>query len=192
MATPNTANVAVGSALVTGAIYVADVTVALPTSASAALASGYACIGFTSEDGVTITEDSSTTSLRAWEGRAEVRNIRTEYTEKISFTPIECNEEVAKLMWGSDKVTVGTGGALTIKHHGGTLDPVHVVIETVPCSGKVARYCAKVQLTERGDATLNGEDTSGREGTFNCIPDSAGVTMTEYVATTTTTTTTGA
>lgn len=190
MATPNTANVAVGSALVTGAIYVADTTVALPTSASAALASGYTCLGFTSDEGVTITEDSSTTSLRAWEGRTEVRNIRTEYTEKISFTPIECSEEVAKLYWGADKVTVSTGGALTIKHHGGTLDPVHVVIETVPCSGKVARYCCKAQLTERGDSTLNGEDFSGRQCTFNCLADSAGVTMTEYVATTTTTTTT--
>ena len=183
MATPNTSNVAVGSALVTGAIFVAPTSVALPTDGTTALGADYKCLGFTSDEGLTITEDSSTTSLRAWEGRTEVRNVRTEYTEQISFTPVECNAEVAKLTWGDDMVTADTQtGALVIKHHGGTLEPVHVVIETVPFTGAVARYCAKVQLTERGDAQLNGEDYSGRELTFNCLAGSDGVTLTEYFA----------
>lgn len=184
MATPSTSNVAVGSALVTGAIFVAAKSVALPTDATTALANTYKCLGFTSDEGLTISEDSSTTSLRAWEGRTEVRNVRTEYTEKISFTPIECNADVAKLIWGDDKVTVGNDGDLTIKHHGGTIAPVHVVVETVPYDGAVARYCCEAQLTERGDATLNGEDFAGRQLTFNCLADSNGVTLTEYVATT--------
>lgn len=182
MATPNTSKVAVGSAKVTGAIFVAPTSVALPTDGTTALGSGFTCLGFTSDEGLTITEDSSSTSLRVWEGRAEVRNIRTEYTEQISFTPVECNAEVAKLTWGDDKVSVAANtGALTIQHHGGTLEPVHVVIETVPYSGAVARYCAKAQLTERGDMTLNGEDFSGRELTFNCLAVE-GITLTEYVA----------
>ena len=182
MAAPNTSKVAVGSAKVTGAIFVAPTTIALPTDGTTALGTGFTCLGFTSDEGLTITEDSSTTSLRVWEGRAEVRNVRTEYTEQISFTPVECNADVAKLIWGEDSVTVDQSGALTVKHHGRTLEPVHVVIETVPYTGAVARYCAKAQLTERGDVTLNGEDFSGRELTFNCLADASGTTLTEYIA----------
>lgn len=193
MATPTASNVAVGSALVTGAIFVAPTTTSLPTDGTTALGSSYTCLGFTSDNGLSISESSSTNSLRVWEGNSEVKTQRTEYTEKISFTPVECNEAVTKLMWGDDKVTVGANGALIIKHHGGTLEPVHVVIETVPFDGAVARYCAKVQLTERGDATLNGKDFSGRQLTFNCLADASGVTMTEYFARvqSVTTTTTG-
>lgn len=192
MATPNTAKVAVGSANVTGAIFVAPTTVSLPTDGTSTLSSSYKCLGFTSDDGLTITENSSTTSLRVWEGNAEARTLRNEYTEQIRFTPVECNEDVAKVTWGNDKVTVGAGGNLTVKHHGGTMEPVHVVIETVPFDGAVARYCAKAQLTERGDSTLNNSDFSGRELTFNCLAGTDGVTMTEHIAFTggTTTTTT--
>ena len=180
MANPDTTKVAVGSALVTGAIFIAPTTVPLPTDGTTALNEAYKCLGFTSDDGITITESSSNKSLRVWEGRVEVRNTRTEYTEQTSFTPVECNEEVAKATWGEDMVEV-SGGNLTIKHHGKTMPPVHVVIETVPFEGAVARYCSKSQLTERGDMTGNGQDFSGRQLTFNNLADSEGVTMTEYV-----------
>lgn len=184
MSTPDSSKVAVLEGKVTGAIFIAPTTAVLPTDATTALAATFKCIGFTSEDGITISEESSSKQLRAWEGRSVVRNQRTEYTEKIKFTPVECNEDVAKLMWGDDKVTAGTGGALTIKHHGETLEPVLCVIEAVPYAGAVARYCAKVQLTERGDMTGNGDDPSGRELTFDCIAVE-GVTMTEYIASST-------
>ncbi len=184
MATPNADRVAVGSALVTGAIFVAPTSVPLPTDATTALAAGYNCIGFTSDEGIVITENSSSNSLRVWEGLAEVRTTRTEYTEQTSFTPVECNQEVAELTWGEDHVTVDSNsGALAISHHGGTLEPVHTVIETVPYKGAVARYCAKSQLTERGDTTLNGQDYSGRQLTFNNLAVN-GVTMYEYIAVT--------
>lgn len=182
MATPDATKVAVLEGAVTGAIFVAPTTTALPTDATTALGSGYSCLGFTSDDGITITEETSNNSLRVWEGRVEVRNTRTEYTEQISFTPVECNADVAKLIWGEDKVTVAQSGALTIQHHGASMEPVHIVIEAVPYAGAVARYCCKAQLTERGDVTGNGQDFAGRELTFNCLATSGGITMTEYVA----------
>ena len=186
MATPTAANVGVGAAKVTGAIFVAPDGTALPTSASASLANTYKCLGFTSEEGITISEDSSNTAIRAWEGRTEVYNIKTEFTEKISFTPIECNDDVAKLVWGAENVTV-SGTSLTVKHHGATMAPVSVVIEVVPKVGFVERYCCRAQLVERGEAKLDGQSVSGRALTFNCLADANGVTMTEYIAAVTTT-----
>ena len=102
MATMNAAQVTVGAAAATGAIFVAPSGTALPTDATTALANTYVLLGFTSEEGVQISEDSSTESIKAWEGHVTVYNVRTEYTENISFTPIQCNADVAKLTWGRD------------------------------------------------------------------------------------------
>lgn len=181
MATMNAAEVTVGSAAATGAIWVAPKGTTLPTDASTTLGSAFELLGFTSDAGVTISESSSSQAIRAWEGRMEVYNVRTEYTESIAFTPIQCNETVAKLMWGDDAVTAATG-TLAIQHHGKTLEPVVIVIETTPRDNIVKRFCMTAQLTERGDSTMDGTQVDGRQLTFNAIADEDGVTMYEYTA----------
>lgn len=187
MATMNAEQVTVGSAAATGAIFVAPTTTALPTDATTAL-SGFTLLGFTSDAGVQITESGSTQSIYAWEGRTKVYETRTEYTEQIIFTPIQCNSDVADLIWGSDMVTVDASGNITAKHHGKTMDPVHIVIETVPRTGIVKRFCQKAQLTERGEQTMNGTQIDGRQLTFSNLADEYGVTCYEYTAYTTGTT----
>lgn len=183
MATMDTTQVGVGAALATGAIYVAAEGTTLPTDASTTLPSGsWSLLGFTSDAGVQISESTSTDAIRAWEGRVEVYNVQTEYTEQVSFMPIQCNSDVAKLTWGDNWVVVGADGNLHLKHHGGTLDPVCITIETTPRTGIVRRYTGTFQLTERGEQTLDGTQVDGRQLTFNSIADSAGVTMHEYVA----------
>lgn len=185
MATMDASQVTVGSAAVTGAIWVAPNGTTLPTDASAKLPAAWTLLGFTSDAGVQISETSSNTAIRAWEGRAEVYNLRTEYTESVSFMPIQCNEDVAKLMWGADMVTVGTGGKMTAKHHGKTLEPVCIVIETTPREDVVKRYCGTFQLTTRDSQTMDGTQVDGRTLTFNALADDNGVTMYEHTAVTT-------
>lgn len=181
MATMNAEQVTVGSAAATGAIYVAPTTTALPTDAVTAL-SGYTLLGFTSDAGVTISESSSTSSIKAWEGRVEVFTTKTEYTEQVSFTPIQCNQDVLELMWGADAVTVDGDGNILAKHHGQTMEPVHIVIETTPRAGIVKRFCQKSQLTERGESAMNGTQIDARQLTFNNLADENGVTCYEYTA----------
>ena len=182
MATMDASQVTVGSAKATGAIYVAPKNTDLPTDATTSLAGTYKLLGFTSDAGVQIAETRDAEDIRAWEGRTKVYNLVTEYTETVSFMPIQCNSDVAKLMWGDNAVTVGTGGALTIKHHGKTLDPVVIVIETTPRTGIVKRYAGTFQLTERGEQTMDGTQVDGRQLTFESVADSNEVTMTEFVA----------
>ena len=184
MATMNANEVGVGSAAATGAIWVAPKGTALPADATTALGSTFKLLGFTSDAGVQISESSSTEALRAWEGRTEVYNVRTEYTESVAFAPIQCNEDVAKLTWGDDMVVVdGQSGTITAKHHGKTLEPVVIVIETTPRENMVKRYCGTFQLIERGEIALDATQFDGRQLTFNSIADSNGVTMYEHTAT---------
>lgn len=183
MATMDASQVTVGSAKSTGAIFVAPQGTTLPENATDALGNAFSLLGFTSDAGVQISESSSSDSIRAWEGRLEVYNVRTEYTESVSFMPIQCNAEVAKLTWGDDKVVVDSQtGAITTKHHGGTLEPVVIVIETTPREGIVKRYAGTFQLSERGEQTLDGTQVDGRQLTFNAIGDANGITMVEMTA----------
>ena len=186
MATMNTAEVGVGSAKVTGAIWVAPQGTTLPTDATTALAGTYKLLGFTSDAGVTISENDDSQDIIAWEGRAKVYNVKTEYYETVAFTPIQTNADVAKLTWGDSNVTV-SGSNIYAKHTAETLDPVVIVIETSPREGIVKRYCGTFQLTSRGDATLDGTQSDMRQLTFNSLPDSGGVHMHEYVSVTGTT-----
>ena len=188
MATMNPAEVTYGAAAATGAIWVAPKGTTLPTDASTALGGAFTLLGFTSDAGVQISESRSQESIRAWEARKEVVTLTTEYTESVSFTPIQCNADVAKLTWGDGKVTVGTGGALTVKHHGETLDPVCIAIETTPRTGIVKRYAGTFQLYERGEQVMDGTQVDGRQLTFHALADTNGVTMFEYTAFTTGTT----
>ena len=84
-------------------------------------------------------------------------------------------------MWGDDAVTTATN-TIAVKHHGKTLEPVCIVIETVPRDNIVKRYTGTFQLVERGAQTLDGTQVDGRTLTFNAVPDSDGVTMYEYTA----------
>lgn len=184
MATMDKSEVGVGAALATGAIWVAPKGTSLPTDATTTLPGTWSLLGFTSDAGVQISESSSNNTIRAWEGRTEVYNVRTEYTEQVQFMPIQCNADVAKLLWGNDAVTVPSTGKLAVKHHGKTLEPVCIVIETVPRDNIVKRYCGTFQLTERGAQTMDGTQVDGRTLTFNAIPDSSGYTMYEYASVT--------
>lgn len=181
MATMDASKVGIGSAAVTGAIFVAPKGTTLPTDATTNLSGSFVLLGFTSDAGVTISESSSTEDLRAWEGRSVVVSAVTEYTESVSFMPIQCNADVAKLMWGNDAVTVdGTSGAIHAKHHGKTMEPVVIAIETTPRVGIVKRYTGTFQLVERGEHVMDGTQVEGRQLTFNAIADSDGYTMHEY------------
>ena len=183
MATMDASQVTVGAAKATGAVFVAPQGTALPTDASTALPSAFVLLGFTSDAGVQISESSSSNSIRAWEERIEVFNARTEYTESVSFMPIQCNADVAKLMWGDDAVTVDSQtGSIHVKHHGRILEPVVIAIETTPRENIVKRYAGTFQLTERGEQTMDGTQVDGRQLTFNAVAENDGTTMHEFTA----------
>ena len=182
MATMNAKEVGIGAALATGAIYVAPDSTNAPSDAVTTLNAAYQLLGFTSDAGMTISESRSTNKINAWEGRTTVYETVTEYTEQIAFTPIQINADVAKLVWGSDHVTVDASGNLAIEHHGETLEPVSIVVECVPRPNIVRRYVGEFQLSERGQAVNDGTQVDGRQLTFTAIADSNGVTMKEYIA----------
>lgn len=179
----NNANlVSVGAPLATGAIFIAPSGTPLPTDASSTLNAAFKCLGYASEDGVTISEDSDTNELKAW-GGVTVRVTNSSFSETIAFTPMQIDEDVMKATYGADSVSYDAAtGKMTVKHGVNDIASVEMVIETIPAPDMKRRYVApSAKLTERGDASANGSDSDGRELTFTCQPDGDGVTIYEYI-----------
>ena len=183
MAAPNTARVGVGGARVTGAIFTAPMSATVPTDATTALGNDFVCIGYTSSDGISISESGSSNDVRAWEGQSIVYTTSSEYTEQVQITPIQIDADAYKLIWGDAAVEVDTQtGAIHIKHSGATPEAKKCVIEMVPRAGIVHRLTMILQPASRDSVTYNGRDVSGRPTTFTCLTDSDGYTMHEYFA----------
>lgn len=174
--------VTVGSASATGAIFVAPKGTAFPTNASSAIPSQYQLLGFTSDAGVRIADSANNTFIHAWEDRTEVMALRTEYSEEVSFMPIQCVEDVAKLMWGEDMVEIAANGDITSKHHGKDIEPVNIIIETIPRDDIIKRFCGTFQLVERGEQVMDGTQVDSRALTFHAVPNVDGITLFEYTA----------
>ncbi len=178
-------NVTIGSPRVAGAIFVGtSAKTILPKDADTALGGDFKCIGYLSEDGVSFGEESDSEEKKAW-GGVTVRTSNSGFTEKCTFTPIETNETVARLVYGDENVEVTMDGGkrkMVIAHNGNELPKLPLVIETIAGDGILKRYAApSAQLIERGDITLNGNDMDGRELTFKLYADSKNNTMYEYV-----------
>lgn len=173
-------NVGVGKPKVTGAISVAPSGTTLPTDATSELDAKFNGLGYCNEDGVTVSEERDSEDIAAWGGDTVVTS-QTAYKESVTFTPIECNEHVVRLMYGDKNITV-QAGKMVVKHTGAELPECCIVIETVPNSKTIARYVIpRAKLTEKGDLSLNDSDPIGRELTFTALPDNGGVTMYEYM-----------
>ena len=76
----------------TGAVYVAPVGTALPTTTAAALNAAFEDCGYVSEDGVTFTPSETVTKIRAWQNNAVVA---TAYTRS---PPSSCADDVRKML----------------------------------------------------------------------------------------------
>lgn len=95
----------------TGEVYVAAVGTALPTDPTAALpVANWTGLGYTDEDGVTITVDPDITEHRVWQSRQAVRRELTGQAVQLSFKLAQWNEATVPLAFGGGVVTTVSAG----------------------------------------------------------------------------------
>lgn len=183
----NTAsNVLAGKPLATGGILRGATGSTLPTDATTALDAAMKALGYVGEDGVTETQDRSTTKIKAWGGKT-VKVVQTESSVTYQFTLIETlNVEVLKAVHGDANVTTTaattTKGTLqTVKVTGEQLGHATFVIEVKDGDARVRICIPDGQITEVGDITYSDEEVIGYQVTVECFPDSNGVAATKYL-----------
>lgn len=116
MARNDTSKVFVGKPKAAGAIFWAAKGTAVPTDASTALPSAFACLGYCSEDGLVETEERETEEVKAWGGDI-VDRPQTSYSKQYAFTPIQTDADVLKYRFGAGNVDVDAeSGTIHLTH----------------------------------------------------------------------------
>lgn len=78
-------------------LWLAPVGTALPTDHTTALDPAFVAVGFISDDGVTISTDTSQTDLFAWQSVNPIRSVITERTVSFEFTCVETTPDTLAL-----------------------------------------------------------------------------------------------
>lgn len=94
-------------------VYTAATGTSAPTAVNGAWTS-WTDLGYTSEDGISITPSQDTKDLMAHQSLTAVRTISTARNYEIKFTAMESKSEVFKLAFGGGSfATAGTGASAT-------------------------------------------------------------------------------
>ena len=176
----NIDNVAILKPVTTGAIYYGEATATVPTSADGAL-TGFSCVGYISEDGVTKTVSRDSASIKDWGGET-IKTVQTDYEATYKFTMTEAlNEAALKAFYGEDNVTVADD-KITITATSAELPIRPWVIDAITDEGKSYReVIPKGKISDTGDISFKRDEATGYEITVTALPDTNGKTHYIYI-----------
>ena len=179
----NTAsNVTAGKPKIGGAIYIAPLETALPDDTSDEL-TGFTCLGYVSEDGVTNDNSPESDTVKAWGGDT-VLSLQTDRPDSFSFELIEVlNKDVLGVVYGENNVTVDGNGNITVKATAEQLLGHSWVIDMIVRDGRAKRIVIP-NGTVSSVSTITYADNAavGYGLTINDVPDEDGVYHYEYIS----------
>lgn len=155
-------NVTTGKPSVNGAIWRAPYGTALPTSVSDTLNSAFKCFGYTSDDGLTISNSPTTETIKAWGGDVVLTPV-TERTSTFKWKSIESlNDEVLKMIYGDANVSGALATGLTVRANTKDLDAACYVIDMEMRGGVLQRIVIpNGKLTALDDITYKDNEAVG-------------------------------
>lgn len=83
-----------------GHVYVADVGATEPTDTTTPWDAGWAELGYTTDDGVTITPGRTIVDIPAWQSRYPVRRLVTAESFEAAFSLLQWNQDTIALAFG--------------------------------------------------------------------------------------------
>lgn len=175
----STANIFVGAPdRVTGAIMVAPVGTALPTTVAAAPNVAFKDLGYISEDGLSIAQSSTWETIRDW-GGDQVRKFLSDFTGTLSFAMLETSAEVLKFVYGASNVTVtaptvSSGTLITTKLNATEPTRVELIANILDAPRKIRIVAPLVQVTERSDLSFSKNAAVQHAITVETYPDATG------------------
>ena len=177
----NSAEVSTGKPKITGAIYYAAEGATLPTDATSEL-SGFANLGYVSEDGVTNSNSVTSEDIKAWGGDI-VQSSQTEKTDTFQLTLIQAiNTDVLKAIYGADNVSGSVATGVTIKANAKEIPAACWVIDMILTDNTLKRVVIpRGKISELGDIVYNDSDPIGYQPTISALPDDNGNTHYEYI-----------
>lgn len=177
----NVAAVSTTKGVAGGYAFSAASSATLPTDFSTALPEGFTCLGFVSEDGISETIDTESTTLNDLNGDP-IYTATSRRTETVTLKLVEVNAPALKETYGQDMVAVAASGDLTVKHGDHSNANRIYVFELVLRDGRKWRQVIPAgQVTSVGDLSLAAGEIAGREITITCNIDQTGVSVYDYI-----------
>ena len=182
----NSKNVFVGAPdqATTGAILSAPTGTALPSDVTTALNAAFKDSGYIGEDGLTLSPDRSTTSIKDW-SRAEVRRVLDEFSAEISWEHLELSAEALKNYFGTSNVTVtaatvSTGTRIASKLNSTDLPEQSWVFQIKDGVRKIRIVVPRGQISAQGEVTFVANDAVKLPVTLAALPDASGNSVYVY------------
>lgn len=116
----------------TGSIYIATYaagSTALPTAYNSTLDAAFVELGFTTEDGVTFTDEPTIDRKGAWQSFYPVRILETARMAKVGFELEQWNTDALRVATGGGTVTTAGSGAKFTPHAAGTISEWTVIVD---------------------------------------------------------------
>lgn len=158
----------------TGEVYVAAVGVTAISSVSTALPSAtWTGLGYTSEDGVSVSRERDTEEINSWQSATPVRILTTGNSLSVSTTFIESKAKVLEMWWGAPFVTNTTEWKADISAIPSSLEYA-LCVEWVDGSKTSRLFVPRVSISETGDMTLNRTEATAFEVSFDALAPASG------------------
>lgn len=183
----NAANVLSGAPdqLTTGPILSAPVGVSLPTGVTDTIAPEFQDSGYISEDGLTLTPERSSESIRDWSGSV-VKQILTEFASTLAWAHLETTEASLKNYFGDDNVTVTAATATEGKRITARLAATEMprkswLFKVKDGKARVLIVVPDGQVTETGEVAFVKTGAITWPVTMSTFPDREGVNVYVYL-----------
>lgn len=183
--TPKTANVFVGAPdrATSGAVMVAPLGTALPTTVTTAPNVAFKDLGYIDESGFVISQTLDWVKIHDW-GGDQIRTFLTKFTGTVKFTCLETNTPVLNLIYGAANLTTttttGAPTLQTVKLNAVETPAVSMIVNILDGVRSMRVVIPNVQVTERGDLTFAKTDPIKWQLTGECYPDATGNSLYLY------------
>lgn len=146
----------------TGSVYLGPVGTTGPTDIATALDAAFLDLGYTSEDGVTLTPGHDINEIRAWQSKYPVRRVVTGRSLDIEFTALEWTQAAVEAAFGGGSWATATGvHTYTPPDSDDALYERALVVEWADGTKVTRLHVPKVMVSDVGDITFVGEDAAG-------------------------------
>ena len=155
-----------------GGVYVAAVGTTGPTDIETALDAGFTHLGYTTDDGLSLSPGMDITEIPAWQSFYPVRRIVTARSFDMGFTLLQWNQESIKLAFGGGSFATTAGPPAYYTYtppEPEDLDYRALVIEWEDGTKNFRLHVPKALVTDVGDLGINRTDAAGLDLTFSLV-----------------------